>query len=570
MLAPQTVNIVSSQNYYNVTFQAVTLQASANYYLNVESASGSPTWGYTTSPTTQLHATQDYWYSGSTLYNDNSYPNIFTVGYQATGPAPIPHSATFTESGLASGTSWSVTLGGSTLSSTTNTITFSEVDGSYSYSIGSVTGYTVSPSSGTVTINGADVNTAITYTPVPTYSVSFTESGLTSGTSWSVTLSGSIKSSTSNTITFTEVDGSYSYNIASVSGYVVSPSSGTVTVNGVNVNTAITFTPTHTVTFTESGLASGTSWSVTLAGTTKSSTSSTVSFTEVDGSYSYSIGSVAGYTASPSSGTVTVSGVNVNTAITFTQNTYNLTFTESGLPSGTSWSVTAGGSTQSSTTSTVSFTEVAGTYSYSIPAVSGYSASPSSGSVTISSSNKNVAVTFSNNPTVTAYSYVADTSFSYYTLPEAEQFNVGSTSHSVNFISVLLSGSGSVTVSIGSSLWGTDIVPAQTINVVSGQTNYTVSFSSVTLSATNNYYLNVQLVSGSVQWGYTSSPTAKVGATRDYWYSGSTLVNDNRYPNAYSVGYNTAGPAVITSTTTTTTSQMVTGQASSLGPKKFL
>lgn len=479
MLAPQTVTI-SGTGYYNVTFPAVTLTANTNYYLNVETASGSPTWGYSSSPTTQLHATQDYWYSGSTLYNDNSYPNIFTVGYQA--PAAPHYSVTFTESGLTAGTSWSVTLGGTTLSSTTSSITFSEADGSYSYTIGNVAGYTVAPTSGTVTVNGANVNTAVTYTALPTYSVTFTESGL-----------------------------------------------------------------------------SGQSWSVTLGGSTKSSTTSSISFSEPDGSYSYSIGSVTGYTASPSSGSVTVSGAAVSQAITFTQNTYTLTFTESGLPSGTSWSVTAGSSTLSSTTSTISFTEVAGTYSYSVGTVVGYSSSPSSGSVTITSSNQNVGITFTSTatPTVTAYSYVKDTAYSYYALPESEQFNVGSSSHSVNFISLILSGSGSVTVSVGSSLWGTDKIPAQTINVVSGQTNYTVSFASVSLAASTNYYLNVNLVSGSVQWAYTSSPTAKVGATRDYWYSGSTLYNDNSYPNVYSIGYNTAGPTVVTATISSTLNHSV-------------
>lgn len=492
VLAPQTVNIVSGQNYYNVTFSAVTLTASTNYYLNVETASGSPTWGYTSSPTVNLHATQDYWYSGSTLYNDNSYPNIFTVGYQASA-APT-YSVTFTESGLSSGTSWSVTLAGSTLSSTTSTITFSEKDGSYSYTIGSVSGYTVSPTSGSLTVNGANVNTAVTYTSVPTYSVSFTESGLPSGTSWSATVAGSTLSSTTNTITFTEPAGTYSYTI----------------------------------------------------------------------------GSVTGYTASPASGSVTVTSSNVNTAVTFTQNSYTLSFTETGLSSGTSWSVTVGSSTQSSTTSTISFTEVAGTYSYTVGTVSGYTSSPSSGSVTITSANQNVAVTFTSTatPTITAYSYVSASSASYYTLPEAEQFNVGSASHKVNFISVLLSGSGSVTVSIGSALWGTNIVPAQTINVVSSQTNYTVSFSSATLAASTNYYLTVQLVSGSVQWGYTSSPTNDVRATQDYWYSGSTLYNDNSYPNLYSVGYNTAGPAVITSVNTSN-SHMVTAKAITVFSKKY-
>jgi hypothetical protein len=35
---------------------------------------------------------QDYWYSGGVLYNDNSYPNIYTIGYKGTGTsvASIP------------------------------------------------------------------------------------------------------------------------------------------------------------------------------------------------------------------------------------------------------------------------------------------------------------------------------------------------------------------------------------------------------------------------------------------------------------------------------------------------
>ncbi|MEM3325620.1 MAG: S53 family peptidase, partial [Thermoplasmata archaeon] len=67
-----------------------------------------------------------------------------------------------------------------------------------------------------------------------------------------------------------------------------------------------------------------------------------------------------------------------------TPTTYTVTFTESGLPSGTSWSVTFNSNTKSSTTNTISFTGIAnGTYSYSVGAVSGYTASPSSGTITV-------------------------------------------------------------------------------------------------------------------------------------------------------------------------------------------
>ncbi|MGC9137644.1 MAG: S53 family peptidase, partial [Thermoplasmata archaeon] len=88
----------------------------------------------------------------------------FTQIVKGSSSTPATYTVTFTESGLPSGTSWSVTLAGSTKSSTTNTITFSEPNGSYSFSVGTVTGYTASPSSGTINVNGANVNQAITFT----------------------------------------------------------------------------------------------------------------------------------------------------------------------------------------------------------------------------------------------------------------------------------------------------------------------------------------------------------------------------------------------------------------------
>jgi len=248
-----------------------------------------------------------------------------TISIISTSPQLIKkYTVIFAESGLPSGASWSVTLNGTTESSTTDTITFNEPNGTYSFSIGSVTGYTVSPSSGSVTVNGANVNQAITFTSVTTslYNITFTESGLSTGTSWSVTFNGTTESSTTDTITFSVPNGTYSYTIGSVSGYTASPSSGFITVNGANVNQAITFTPVttslYTITFTESGLPSGTSWSVTFNGKTETSTTNTISFTEPNGTYSFSISSISGYSVSPSSGSITVKGTNISQNITFT------------------------------------------------------------------------------------------------------------------------------------------------------------------------------------------------------------------------------------------------------------
>ncbi len=74
------------------------------------------------------------------------------------------------------------------------------------------------------------------------YEVKFIESGLSSGTSWSVTLNGTEQSSTNGTIIFLESNGSYSYSVEDVSGYHISQSSGTVKVNGQNVTISVTFT----------------------------------------------------------------------------------------------------------------------------------------------------------------------------------------------------------------------------------------------------------------------------------------------------------------------------------------
>ena len=85
-------------------------------------------------------------------------------------------------------------------------------------------------------------NIFINATPYRNYTIRFTETGLPTGTQWSVTLNGTTKSSTTNTITFSEPNGTYSYRIATViKSYVPVPSSGTFTVNGESVNVSIIF-----------------------------------------------------------------------------------------------------------------------------------------------------------------------------------------------------------------------------------------------------------------------------------------------------------------------------------------
>ena len=63
------------------------------------------------------------------------------------------------------------------------------------------------------------------------YSVTFTESGLPTGTQWSIIFNGNSFSSTSSSITEYDTSGTYSYTINPVNGYISNPKTGTITLN---------------------------------------------------------------------------------------------------------------------------------------------------------------------------------------------------------------------------------------------------------------------------------------------------------------------------------------------------
>ncbi|MHB8553999.1 MAG: hypothetical protein ACYDAO_10520, partial [Thermoplasmataceae archaeon] len=94
---------------------------------------------------------------------------------------------------------------------------------------------------GSVTVDGSSNSISLPFT-LHTYSVTFTEKGLPSGTKWNVTFNGVILPSATNITTFTVPNGTYSYSIGNVSGYTVSLQSNKVIVNGNNITISITFT----------------------------------------------------------------------------------------------------------------------------------------------------------------------------------------------------------------------------------------------------------------------------------------------------------------------------------------
>lgn len=169
-----------------------------------------------------------------------------SVNNRALGYVPPTFALAFAETGLPSGTAWSASVAGQAYPSTTAGISVPEVNGTYAWSVGSApAGYRlVSAASGTVTVNGsAPSPIPVTYAAV-TYSVSFTETGLPTGTNWTVTVGSHSVSSTTTTITLNEPNGSYAYSVSSnATGYAPFPASGDFLVNSGAPTVQVLFTP---------------------------------------------------------------------------------------------------------------------------------------------------------------------------------------------------------------------------------------------------------------------------------------------------------------------------------------
>jgi hypothetical protein len=292
------------------------------------------------------------------------------------------YSVTFSETGLLSGTSWSVTLGGVEKTSQTSTIIFSELNWSYAYTIEDVSGWhqtTLPYTGGTAVVNGATVTEpTLVFTQV-TYPVAFSESGLSVGATWYVNFTSgpsgfslpSGSAAAGSSISLYLANGTFEYTVTTnVNGFQTTTPAGLTELAGAPPSVAVTFAPTYSVTFKETGLPSGTNWSVTLEGALVSSTTTTISFAETNGAYTYTITDISGWhqTTLPYTGTVVVSGAAVvEPTLAFTQVTYSVTFTESGLPSGTEWWVNlTNGPSFSSTTTSLSFAQPNGTHDYTV------------------------------------------------------------------------------------------------------------------------------------------------------------------------------------------------------------
>lgn len=318
---------------------------------------------------------------------------------------------------------WSVTFDGMRNTTQSDSVNYYIQNGTYAYTISAPFGYSSSPASGNLTVNGSNVMLGLTFNSTY-FQVTFTESGLpvTSVSKlvpeWRIEISGNSIPSTMNLTSYNSVItislpvGQYNYTVIDPNGYYSTPSRGNFTVSHSSISDSIVFTPLYyNLVFSEKGLPStsqsgayGTEWGVKIVDTashasyTQYTSGADIYFYADNGTYNYYVLNLTDYSASLSSGSVTVNGYNYLVPVQFTSKYAVITFSESGLPMGASqyivaqWSITlvsqANGATthSSSNTTTLSFNVLPGSYNYAVKAVAGYSTSSPSGSVSVTTS----------------------------------------------------------------------------------------------------------------------------------------------------------------------------------------
>ncbi len=307
------------------------------------------------------------WVRTSSGFWNFSYSNgSSTQGVLSYFPGAV-YNVTFTESGLPAGTAWSVRLSdGQSFGTSSTTMTFTETNGSYSYTVTSVNSSYIA-GSGSFVVKGTRVYVSVSFA-VSQYAVTFTESGLPSATMWWINLTnGQSFHSTTTTIAFGEPDGTFVYS-AATQDKSLNASGGTFSVSGAAVSKMVIFAlVTYAVRFAEIGLPAGTGWNIVFSnGQTLMSTASNISYGVPNGTYTYTIPNTTFYYAAPSGGAFTVSGSSVSVTASFLHYAY---ITGTVLPSRAT--VTVNGRTTGTAGGSFNVSVASGSYGI-VASLSGY------------------------------------------------------------------------------------------------------------------------------------------------------------------------------------------------------
>jgi thermopsin len=223
-------------------------------------------------------------------------------------------------------------------------------------------------------------------------SVTFVEIGLEAGVIWGFVIDGITVYANTPTVVLSLFDGSFPYSILPIGGYSISPANGTLDLSQAPGSVAVTFTwipAEYALTFTATGLPGSTTWWVTVNGATESSATAMIVFNETNGTYTWSVAPVAGLLLVGGSGTTPIQGQGASVTVVFetpAPAVYSVAFVESGLPAGTSWTVTVVDLPITSSLDAISFPESNGSFAFSVTNVTGYTTTGGSGTATVDGS----------------------------------------------------------------------------------------------------------------------------------------------------------------------------------------
>ncbi len=219
---------------------------------------------------------------------------------------------------------------------------------------------------------------------VPT-KVNFTETGLESGVTWGIEI-GNYSSITNNTyLSISAIPGKLDYKVIIPPGYSAN-AAGDAYVAGKLTDISIIFHRLYSVKFMENGLLAGTSWSVTLNGTSYITTQNTLSENLTAGYYDYSFNTDSIYRAALSNGYIEVNG-NSTFNVTFSEIIYRVTFISYGLPDGKPWGIDIMNRFFATDNSSISVNTTGGLLNFSVRPVSGFVPNVSEGKLNVLANN---------------------------------------------------------------------------------------------------------------------------------------------------------------------------------------
>lgn len=386
-----------------------------------------------------------------------NYAALPSIGYTVTAPASITalagttatawvtysgisfttYSITIVASGLTSGDHWWINLTGTNLTNTstgaTSSIVFWEAAGSYDFTVYSTTGLTPISPIGEAIVVAANQTIVLPFTSSPV-ELTFTEHGFPPGgdVPWGVTVianntnptgdtgtaGGFTVPSTTTTTTFNVSAANvapawavYNFSAIPLQGWVTEGTSGAGALNATSATSAtIRFLMVvYPQSFYEVGLPAGALWTVsagyTYPDSTVTNTSVISSLSDVltmdlpNGTSPYTVTGPSGYTTP--AGSLVVSAAAGFAIVVFTPviYTYTVSFSQTGLPSGATWTVWVGNVETNGTGATINVPLINGTWTYGVTVPSGYTVSPSGGSFVVNGAPYSVAVTASAIPT---------------------------------------------------------------------------------------------------------------------------------------------------------------------------